>query len=180
MVPLYYRLSFSCRLTRLNPYKILASCTQIWAIAFGTSSSAATLPITIKTVEEVLGVSPPIARFVCTTGATINMDAAAIAYTLTAVTLANTVGMDLNFVQMISVVLTSTLISIGAAALPSAGLINYIAVMATIGIPLDRAIAILSPMLSVDWFEDRIMTIVNVEGDVFAAVAIHHHTKDNL
>lgn len=102
------------------------------------------------------------------------------------------------------------MISIGAAALPSAGLINYIAgsiviyfstrnllflVMATIGIPLERAIPILSPILrfiilfqifvfnlsySVDWFEDRIMTIVNVEGDVFAAATINHHTKDNL
>jgi len=166
--------------TRRNPFRILAKASQIWVVAFGTSSSAATLPITIKTVEDTLEVSPPIARFVCTTGATVNMDAGAIAYSLTAVCMANAVGMHLNFVQMISVVLTSTLISIGAAALPSAGLINYIAVMATVGIPLDKAIPILSPMLSVDWFEDRIMTMVNVEGDVFAATAIHNYTKDKL
>eukprot|EP00026_Physarum_polycephalum_P008890 Phypoly_transcript_08993.p1 GENE.Phypoly_transcript_08993~~Phypoly_transcript_08993.p1 ORF type:complete len:386 (+),score=44.58 Phypoly_transcript_08993:266-1423(+) len=167
-------------LTKKNPYKVLIASSEIWVIAFGTSSSAATLPVTIKTVEEALEVSPPIARFVCTTGATVNMDSAAIAYSLTAVTIANALNMNLNFVQMVSVVFTSTLISIGAAALPSAGLINYIAVMSTINIPLEPAIAILSPILSVDWFEDRIMTMVNVQGDVFAAVAIHHHTKDNV
>jgi len=167
-------------LTKKNPYKIIVACSEIWVIAFGTSSSAATLPVTIKTVEEVLEVSSPIARFVCTTGATINMDAAAIAYSLTAVTIANSLDMELNFIQMISVVFTSTLISIGAAALPSAGLINYIAVMATIRVPLEAAIALLSPILSIDWLEDRIMTMVNIEGDVFAAVTIHHHTKDKL
>jgi len=167
-------------LTRKNPYVILYKCTQIWAVAFGTSSSAATLPVTIRTVEEELDISAPVARFVCTTGATVNMDAGAIAYSVTTICMAFAVGMTLNPIQLISVVLTSTLVSIGAAALPSAGLINYIAVMSTIGIPLDRAIPILSPILSVDWLEDRVMTMVNIEGDVFCAATIHHYVKDKL
>jgi len=167
-------------LTRNNPYSILMRATEIWAMAFGTSSSAATLPVTLRVVQEDLKVSPITANFVCTTGATINMDAAAIAYSITAICMSNVVGRSLDIVQMIIIVLTSTLVSVGAAALPSAGLINYIAVMSAIGLPLDIVVPILAPILSVDWLEDRIMTMVNVEGDVFGAVTIQHFLNKNF
>jgi len=161
-------------LTRKNPVVVLSQMSQAWIVAFATSSSAATLPVTLKSVEENLGVPPIIARFVCTAGATINMDAAAIAYSITAVTIGNALGMQLNFVDMIMVVFASTLVSVGAAALPSAGLINYMAVMNAVGIPLERAVPILAPILSIDWLEDKLMTIVNIEGDVFGAVTVFH------
>jgi len=162
-------------LTRRNPYTVILNTTQVWAVAFGTSSSAATLPVTIRNAENNLKITPQIANFVCTTGATVNMDAGALAYSITAIFMIKVMGFQLTAANVVLTVLVSTLISIGAAALPSAGLVNYMAVMSALGLPVDKALSILSPILSVDWLEDRIMTMVNIEGDLFGAAVINHY-----
>lgn len=101
--------------------------TPAFLLAFGTSSSAATLPMTIKCCEENNKISPAVANFVCSTGANINMDAAAVAYAMSTIFLFNVLNIPLSLGQAIIIVISATLVSMGAPAIPSPGLVNYIA-----------------------------------------------------
>jgi Na+/H+-dicarboxylate symporter len=138
------------------------------ALAFSTSSSAATLPVTMECVNEKLGVSKKITSFVLPIGATVNMDGTSLYISVAVVFLAQFHLIDLSFAQQLTIVLTATLASIGASAVPSAGLIMMIMVLQSVG--LNPAwIAIIFP---VDRILDMLRTVVNVTGDATVSAVI--------
>ena len=137
-------------------------------LAFSTSSSAATLPVTMECVEENLGVSRNITSFVLPIGATVNMDGTSMYQAIAVVFLAQLHMVDLDFAQQLTIVLTATLASIGSAAVPSAGLVMLIIVLQSVGLnPL--WIAIIFP---VDRILDMCRTVVNVTGDVTVSTIV--------
>jgi len=134
-------------------------------LAFSTSSSAATLPVTIECVEENIGVSKNVAGFVLPIGATVNMDGTSFYQTMAVLFLAQLHMVDLSLGQQLTIVLTATLASIGSAAVPSAGLVMLMVVLISVG--LNPAwIAIIFP---VDRILDMCRTVVNVTGDATVA-----------
>lgn len=149
-------------LMRRNVFRrFLRAMSPAQLLAFSTSSSAATLPATIKCVEENIGVSKSTASFVLPIGATVNMDGTSLMQAVAVVFLAQLHMVDLTFGQQLTIVLTATLASIGAAAIPSAGLMLLVVVLASLG--LDPAwVAI---VFTVDRPLDMFRTVVNVTGD---------------
>ena len=129
--------------------------------AFSTSSSAATIPVTLKTVSDDLGVKKDVASFVVPVGATINMDGTAIMQGLATMFIASTVGVDLSLVQYGQIVLLAMVTSIGTAAVPSAGTVTLALILGSVGLPLDA----IGLILAVDRILDMIRTSVNVCGD---------------
>ncbi|HDP99242.1 MAG TPA: dicarboxylate/amino acid:cation symporter [bacterium] len=137
-------------------------------IAFSSSSSSATLPVTMECVEENIGVSSEISSFVLPLGATINMDGTALYQGVAAVFIAQVFGMDLNIGQQLTIVLTATLASIGAAGVPGVGMITLTMVLKTIGVPLEG----IALILGVDRILDMCRTIVNISGDATCATVV--------
>ena len=150
---------------KLNPIIFFKKMKNVALFAFSTSSSAATIPVTLKTVNQDLGVNQNIASFVVPMGATINMDGTAIMQGLATVFIAQMSGIDLTLFQYMQVVLLAVATSIGTAAVPSAGTITLIIILQQFNLPLE-AIGII---LAVDRVLDMLRTAVNVSGD--AAVA---------
>jgi len=150
---------------KLNPIIFFKKMKNVALFAFSTSSSAATIPVTLKTVNQDLGVNQNIASFVVPVGATINMDGTAIMQGLATVFIAQMSGIDLTLFQYMQVVLLAVATSIGTAAVPSAGTITLIIILQQFNLPLE-AIGII---LAVDRVLDMLRTAVNVSGD--AAVA---------
>ena len=145
-------------------------------MAFSTSSSAATLPVTLECVEDNIGVSKSTASFVLPIGATVNMDGTSLYQAVAVVFLAQFHMVDLTFMQQLSIVLTATLASIGAAAVPSAGLVTLFVVLTSVG--LDPAwIAIILP---VDRILDMCRTVVNVTGDATCCSIVAHMQGEKL
>ena len=142
--------------------------------AFSTSSSAATIPVTLKTVQDELGVNINVSSFVIPVGATINMDGTAIMQGMATVFIAQMSGIDLTLFQYIQVVILAVVTSIGTAAVPSAGTITLVIILQQFGLPLE-AIGII---LAVDRILDMLRTSVNVTGD--AAVACIVADSENL
>jgi len=146
------------------------------AIAFSTSSSAATLPVNMECCQENLGVSKSVTSFVLPLGATINMDGTALYQGVAAVFIAQVFGMDLNFAQQLTIVLTATLASIGTAPVPGVGIIMLIIVLKSVGIP-EEGIALI---LGVDRILDMCRTVTNISGDAAVTVAIASTEKEIL
>ncbi|MCZ6899830.1 MAG: dicarboxylate/amino acid:cation symporter [Bacteroidetes bacterium] len=139
-------------------------------LAFSTSSSAATLPVTMKRVEKNLGVSEEVTSFVLPLGATINMDGTSIHQAVSAVFIAQAFGQDLTLADQLTIVLTATLSSIGAAAVPSAGLIMLVIVLTAIGVdPAGLAL-----IIALDRPLDMCRTVVNITGDASVATLVAH------
>ncbi len=136
--------------------------------AFSTSSSSATLPITIEAVEEKSGVSNRTAGFVLPLGATINMDGTALYEAVAAIFIAQVYGIPLDFGAQVIIFLTATLAAIGAAGIPEAGLVTMVIVLNAVGLPTEG----IAMILAVDWFLDRCRTTVNVLGDSVGAAII--------
>ncbi|GAB2497796.1 dicarboxylate/amino acid:cation symporter [Algoriphagus taiwanensis] len=137
-------------------------------LAFSTSSSSATLPVTMKLTEEELGVSENITSFVLPLGATINMNGTSLYQSVAAVFIAQALGMDLSLSQQLMIVLTSTLAAIGSAGVPGAGLIMLIVVLESIGVPAAGIALIMAPDRILDMFR----TVVNVTGDVVVTTVV--------
>jgi len=137
-------------------------------LAFSTSSSGATLPVTMERCEEKLGVSEEVSSFVLPLGATINMDGTALYQAVAAVFIAQTLGMNLDISSQITIVLTTVLASIGTAAVPGAGIVMLVIILEAVGVP-SQGIAII---LGVDRILDMVRTTVNVTGDATVAVII--------
>ena len=137
-------------------------------VAFSTSSSGATLPITMERCEEKLGVSEEVSSFVLPLGATINMDGTALYQAVAAVFIAQTLGMDLDLSAQLTIVLTAVLASIGTAAVPGAGIIMLVIILEAIGVP-SAGIALI---LGVDRILDMLRTVTNVTGDATVAVSV--------
>jgi len=138
--------------------------------AFSTSSSAATIPVTLKTVQDELGVNKNVSSFVIPVGATINMDGTAIMQGMATVFIAQMSGIDLTLFQYIQVVILAVVTSIGTAAVPSAGTITLVIILQQFGLPLE-AIGII---LAVDRILDMLRTSVNVTGDAAVACIVAH------
>ncbi|KAH7714715.1 glutamate transporter protein [Aphelenchoides avenae] len=163
-------------LTKKNPYVFMRGLLQAWITALGTASSSATLPMTYRCLEDNLGVDKRITRFVLPVGATINMDGTALYEAVAAIFIAQMNGVQLSIGQVVTVSLTATLASIGAASVPSAGLVTMLIVLTAVGLPVQDV----SLIVAVDWLLDRIRTSINVLGDAFGAGIVHHFTKEQL
>jgi proton glutamate symport protein len=137
-------------------------------LGFSTSSSAATLPVTMERVEKNLGVEEEVSSFVLPVGATINMDGTSLYQAVAAVFIAQALGMDLTIAQQLAIVLTATLASIGAAGVPGAGIIMLVIVLQAIQVPVEG----IALILGVDRLLDMVRTAVNVTGDAAVAVAV--------
>jgi len=150
-------------------------------LAFSTSSSAATLPVTMERCEDHLGVSEEVSSFVLPLGATINMDGTSLYQSVAAVFIAQAFGYDLDFSQQLTIVLTATLASIGSAAVPGAGMVMLVIVLSSIGID-PEGIALI---FAVDRILDMMRTVVNVTGDATVATVVAstegqlRHVSDN-
>jgi Na+/H+-dicarboxylate symporter len=147
--------------TTISIKRFFVKMKDVAIFAFSTSSSAATIPVTLKTVQDELGVNKNVASFVVPVGATINMDGTAIMQGMATVFIAQMSGIDLTLIQYAQVVLLAVVASIGAAAVPSAGTITLVLILQQFGLPLE-AIGII---LAVDRILDMLRTSVNVTGD---------------
>ena len=134
-------------------------------VAFSTSSSMATLPVTMERVEEHLGVDQEVASFVCPIGATVNMDGTSLQQAIAAVFVSQVLGHELALADQLTLVLTATLASIGAAAVPSAGIIMLVIVLESVGFPSEKLPIALAMILAIDRPLDMCRTIINVSGD---------------
>ena len=137
-------------------------------LGFSTSSSAATLPVTLERVEKNLGVDEEVASFVLPVGATINMDGTSLYQAVAAVFIAQALGMDLTILQQLTIVITATAASIGAAGVPGAGIIMLVVVLEAINVP----VAGIALILGVDRILDMVRTMVNVTGDAAVALTV--------
>ena len=154
--PLLIRIFAGIRLSRF-----LKGILPAQLVAFTTSSSAATLPVTMKQVTHELGVSKPIANFVLPVGVTINMDGTSCYQAIAAVFIAQVFGIDLTLIQQLTIVLTATLASIGSPGIPSGSIVMLIIVLNSVGLPVEG----LALILGVDRPLDMLRTVVNITGD---------------
>lgn len=136
--------------------------------AFSTSSSSATLPLTMEAVIDEHGISSRTARFVLPLGATINMNGTAMYEAVAAVFIAQSYGIELSFAHTIIIVLTATLAGVGAAGIPEAGLVTMVIVLKAVNLPIEG----IALILVIDWFLDRCRTTVNVWGDAVGAAVV--------
>nr|CAD7425216.1 unnamed protein product [Timema monikensis] len=162
--------------TRKNPAVFFQGMLQAWVTALGTASSAATLPVTFQCLEENNMIDKRVTRFVVAVGATVNMDGTALYEAVAAIFIAQMNGIPLGIGEVITVSLTATLASIGAASIPSAALITMLLVLSALGLPTED----ISLLFAVDWLLDRIRTSINVLGDGFGAGIVYHLSKDEL
>ena len=157
---------------REKPWHFFLKVREALLVAFSTASSAATLPISLEVAEEKAGIPKKVAGFVLPLGATVNMDGTALYEAVAAMFIANVCGVELSLGQQILIFLTATLASIGAAGIPSAGLVTMTMVLQTVGLPLEG----IGLILAVDRFLDMLRTSVNVWGDLIGARIIARYT----
>ncbi|XP_052872266.1 excitatory amino acid transporter 3-like [Anopheles cruzii] len=162
--------------TRKNPLRFIVNMGQALATAFGTSSSSATLPVTMQCLEEKNHIDKRVSRFVLPIGATINMDGTALYEAVAAIFIAQLRGLSLSFGNVLAISITATAASIGAAGIPQAGLVTLVMVLDTVGLPAEDV----SLIIAVDWLLDRFRTLVNVLGDSFGAAIVYHFSKAEL
>lgn len=154
--------------TKRKPSFFMKGMSSVQLLAFSTSSSAATLPVTMDRVEKKLGVSEDVTSFVLPIGATINMDGTSLYQAVAAVFIAQAFGMDLSFGTQMGIVATATLASIGSAAVPGAGMVMLVIVLAQAGIP-EAGLALI---FAVDRPLDMCRTTVNVTGDATVSMLV--------
>jgi Na+/H+-dicarboxylate symporter len=156
--------------TGLSPFIFLAKMSHVQLFAFSTASSNATLPITMKAVEEDLGVQKRVASFALPMGATINMDGTAIMQGVATVFISQAFGLELTMGNFVMVIVTATLASIGTAGVPGVGLVTLALVLQQVGLPVEG----IALIIGVDRLLDMIRTAVNVTGDAMVSVVVAH------
>ena len=161
--------------TRLNPIVFYSKLKEVIFFAFSTSSSSATMPLTLKTARDKLGVDQSVASFTIPLGATINMDGTAIMQGVATVFIAQVYGIDLAMMDFLMVILTATLASIGTAGVPGVGLIMLAMVLQQVGLPVEG----IALIIGVDRLLDMVRTSVNVCGDSMIACLISS-SENNL
>ncbi|KAJ8008239.1 hypothetical protein DPEC_G00102740 [Dallia pectoralis] len=152
-------------IVRKNPYTFILGMAQALVTALMISSSSATLPVTFRCAEENLRIDKRITRFVLPVGATINMDGTALYEAVAAIFIAQLNNFDLDIGQILTISITATVASIGAAGVPNAGLVTMVIVLTAVGLPANDVTLI----VAVDWLLDRFRTMINVLGDAYGA-----------
>ncbi|GAB6028821.1 hypothetical protein CHUAL_004630 [Chamberlinius hualienensis] len=162
--------------TRSLPFQFIVNLFEALITAFGTASSSATLPVTLRCLEDKNGVDRRVARFVIPIGATINMDGTALYEAVAAIFIAQVRRVPLDAGKIVAVSITATAASIGAAGIPQAGLITMVMVLNAVGLPAEDVTLI----IVVDWLLDRFRTLINVLGDSVGAGIVNHLSKAEL
>ena len=155
-----------------SPLWFIKNMSPAQLLAFSTSSSAATLPVTMERVEEHIGVDKEVASFVLPVGATINMDGSSLYQAIAAVFIAQALSFDLTLGDQLTIVFTALLASIGAAAVPGAGMVMLVIVLESVGFPADKLAIGLALIFAVDRPLDMCRTVVNVTGDATVSVLV--------
>uniref|UniRef100_H3C9D6 Amino acid transporter n=2 Tax=Tetraodon nigroviridis TaxID=99883 RepID=H3C9D6_TETNG len=163
-------------ITRKSPFTFYSGIFQAWITALGTASSAGTLPVTFRCLEENLKIDRRVTRFVLPIGATINMDGTALYEAVAAIFIAQMNDISLDGGQIVTVSMTATLASVGAASIPSAGLVTMLLILTAVGLPTQD----ISLLIAVDWLLDRMRTSINVVGDSFGAGIVDHLSRAEL
>ena len=158
--------------TKKNPILFLKQLSPAQLLAFSTSSSAATLPVTMERVEEHIGVDKEVSSFVLPVGATCNMDGTSWYQAVAAVFIAQALGFDLTFTDQLTIILTALLASIGSAAVPGAGMVMLVIVLEAIGFPSDKLAIGLALIFAVDRPLDMCRTVINVTGDATVSTLV--------
>ncbi|MEA3288221.1 MAG: dicarboxylate/amino acid:cation symporter [Candidatus Marinimicrobia bacterium] len=167
--------------TRINPLKHYRAIASAMATAFSTSSSGATLPVTMDCIENKAGVSNKVTSFVLPLGATINMDGTALYECAGVLFISQALGFDLTLIQQLLIVITAFLASVGAAAIPSAGLVMIFIVLDAVGLGNHpQAAIIVGTMLAVDRPLDMFRTVVNITSDTMGAVIVAKSEGENV
>ena len=156
-------------LGRFNPFEYFKKVREAVLVAFSTASSSATLPVSIEAAFAKGGVRKESAGFILPLGATVNMDGTALYEAIAVMFIANSYGVDLSFSQQITIFLTATFASVGAAGIPGAGLVMMTMILSAVGLPLE-AIGLIA---AVDRILDMFRTAVNVWGDLLAAKVLN-------
>ncbi len=160
--------------TRLNPLRFIRKFFPVMAFAFSTSTSNATIPMNIDTLEEKIGVSRKVSSFTIPLGATINMDGTSIMQGVAVVFAAQSYGIHLGGMGYLTVIATATLASVGTAGIPSVGLVTLSMVFTSVGIPVE-AIALI---MGIDRILDMMRTAVNITGDAVCTTIVAHQNGD--
>lgn len=155
---------FFCFTKWQNPYAHWMRCSPAWITAWGTASSAATLPVTMRTLYKV-GIPTVIVKFAAPFGCMINMDGSAIHFPIAVTFLARTQDINLTAVEYVIIIFLSTLGAIGGAPLPSAGLVIIVMIAGSVNVEITGMYAVI---VAIDWFLDRFRTMINVSGDLYA------------
>lgn len=158
--------------TKKNPFWFLKQISPAQLLAFSTSSSAATLPVTMERVEEHIGVDKEVSSFVLPVGATINMDGTSLYQGVAAVFISQALGHDLTFLDQLTIVFTALLASIGSAAVPGAGMVMLVIVLEAVGFPAEKLAVGLALIFAVDRPLDMCRTTVNVTGDATVSMLV--------
>jgi len=158
--------------TGRSPRWFLSGIAPAQLLAFSTSSSAATLPVTMERVTDHLGVDNEVSSFVLPVGATINMDGTSLYQAVAAVFIAQALHFPLEFTDQLTIILTALLASIGSAAVPGAGMVMLVIVLESIGIPADKLAIGLAVIFAIDRPLDMLRTVVNVTGDTMVSVVV--------
>lgn len=158
--------------TGRNSLEFLKAISPAQLLAFSTSSSAATLPVTMERVEEHVGVEKEVTSFVCPIGATINMDGTSLYQAVAAVFICQVIGFDLTLADQLTIVITATMASIGSAAVPGAGMVMLVIVLDTLGIPAEQLAFGIALIFAVDRPLDMCRTVINVTGDATVATLV--------
>ena len=160
--------------TRLNPFKCIKKFFPGMALAFSTSTSNATIPLNIETLEEKIGVSRKVSSFTIPLGATINMDGTSIMQGVAVVFAAQAYGINLGISGYLTVIATATLASIGTAGIPSVGLVTLTMVFSAVGLPVEA----ITLIMGIDRILDMLRTAVNVTGDAVCTTVVAYQNKD--
>ena len=158
--------------TKKNPFWFLKQLSPAQLLAFSTSSSAATLPVTMERVEEHIGVDKEVSSFVLPVGATINMDGTSLYQAVAAVFIAQALSFDLTFGDQLTIILTALLASIGSAAVPGAGMVMLVIVLESVGFPPEKLAIGLALIFAVDRPLDMMRTVINVTGDATVSMLV--------
>lgn len=160
--------------TRLNPLKFLKKFFPVMMFAFTTATSNATIPLSIDTLDKKMGVSKKISSFTVPLGATINMDGTSIMQGVAVIFIAQVYGMDLTPAQLLTVVATATIASIGTAGVPSVGLVTLAMVLTSVGLPTEG----IALIMGIDRILDMMRTAVNITGDAVCTTIVSSQNKE--
>ena len=160
--------------TGLNPIKFIKKFAPVMGFAFSTSSSNSTIPLSIETLNEKIGVSKRISSFTIPLGATINMDGTAIMQGVAVIFVAQAFGINLDFMDYITVIATATMASIGTAGVPGVGLITLSMVFASVGLPVEG----IALIMGIDRILDMTRTAVNITGDAVCTTIVAYQNND--